>query len=43
MWVKWTMTLVKLEGPLETRTRGFWLLGARVAACAPHTLLLPNT
>ena len=23
MWVKWTMTLVKLEGPLETDT---WLL-----------------
>lgn len=29
MWVKWTMILVKLEGPLETRTRGFSMKAAR--------------
>lgn len=29
MGVKWTMTLVKLEGPLETRTRGFSAKAAR--------------
>lgn len=31
MWVKWTMTLVKLEGPLETDT---WLLSESCSGLA---------
>lgn len=31
MWVKWTMTLVKLEGPLETDT---WLLNESCSGLA---------
>lgn len=31
MWVKWTMTLVKLEGPLETDT---WLLNGSCSGLA---------
>lgn len=36
MRVKWTMTLVKLEGPLETRTRGFSMPAARGSRGRPR-------
>lgn len=46
MWVKWTMTLVKLEGPLETDT---WLLNEScsglawlLSACPHFSQILEN-